>query len=157
WLLNEPSRVLDDGRSLPAGRQFVVETALQGQSLAIPIRASRSKALARLRLSDALFFQLTRGSAIAVLVILGGIIASLIYGAAPALRQFGFGFLISERWNPVTENFGAAAPIYGTLVTSFIAMLIAVPIGLLIAMFLTELCPMWLRRPIGIAIELLAG
>jgi len=80
-----------------------------------------------------------------------------VLGSLPALRQFGFGFLTSERWNPVTENFGALAPIYGTLVTSAIAMLIAVPIGLLIAMFLTELCPQWLRRPIGIAIELLAG
>ena len=64
---------------------------------------------------------------------------------------------MSERWNPVTEKFGAVAPIYGTLVTSLIAMLIAVPVGLMIAFFLTELCPQWLRRPIGIAIELLAG
>ena len=70
---------------------------------------------------------------------------------------FGLGFLIDERWNPVTEKFGALAPIYGTLVTSFIAMLIAVPVGLGIAIFLTELCPPRLRRPIGIAIELLAG
>src|SRR5262249_9318447 len=62
-----------------------------------------------------------------------------------------------QRWNPVTEKFGALAPIYGTLMTSLIAMLIAVPVGLMIAVFLTELCPMWLRRPIGIAIELLAG
>src|SRR6202023_1621658 len=62
-----------------------------------------------------------------------------------------------QHWNPVTEKFGAIAPIYGTVVTSLIAMLIAVPIGLLITLFLTELCPMWLRRPIGIAIELLAG
>ena len=66
-------------------------------------------------------------------------------------------FLINEVWNPVTEQFGAIAPIYGTIVTSLIAMLIAVPVGLFIALFLTELCPMWLRRPIGIAIELLAG
>ena len=78
-------------------------------------------------------------------------------GSLPAIRAFGFGFLVTERWNPVTENFGAMAPIYGTIVTSFIAMLIAVPIGLMIAMFLTELCPQWLRRPIGTAIELLAG
>src|SRR5439155_25250108 len=70
---------------------------------------------------------------------------------------FGFNFLVEERWNPVTERFGALAPIYGTLVTSFIAMLIAVPLGLLIAAFLTELCPLWLRRPVGTAIELLAG
>jgi phosphate transport system permease protein len=74
-----------------------------------------------------------------------------------ALRAFGFSFLLSEHWNPVTDEFGALAPIYGTIVTSFLAMLIAVPIGLMIAFFLTELCPMFLRRPIGIAIELLAG
>jgi phosphate transport system permease protein len=135
----------------------LVDVAFEAENLAHPPIASRSKALARLRLSDAAFFQVTRGCAVAVLIVLGGIIVSLIYGATPALRQFGFGFLVSERWNPVTENFGAAAPIYGTLVTSLIAMLIAVPIGLLIATFLTELCPMWLRRPIGIAIELLAG
>jgi phosphate transport system permease protein len=66
-------------------------------------------------------------------------------------------FLTTEVWNPVTEKFGALAPVYGTLVTSLIAMLIAVPVGLMVAFFLTELCPMWLRRPIGIAIELLAG
>jgi phosphate transport system permease protein len=86
-----------------------------------------------------------------------GIIVSLISGSLPAWREFGLNFFIEERWNPVTERFGALAPIYGTVVTSLIAMLIAVPIGLLIALFLTELCPMWLRRPIGIAIELLAG
>src|SRR5205814_5172160 len=75
----------------------------------------------------------------------------------PAVQEFGFGFLTAQSWNPVTEKFGALAPIYGTIISSFIAMLIAVPVGLFIAMFLTELCPMWLRRPIGIAIELLAG
>ena len=103
------------------------------------------------------FRHLTRAAAVAVLVILGGIIVSLVYGSLPALRTFGFAFLFTESWNPVTEKFGAIAPIYGTIVTSFIAMLIAVPVGLFIAMFLTELCPKWLRRPIGIAIELLAG
>jgi phosphate transport system permease protein len=81
----------------------------------------------------------------------------LIEGSLPAFRAFGFGFPDHRSWNPVTEKFGALAPIYGTLVTSFIAMLIAVPVGLMIAFFLTELCPQWLRRPIGIAIELLAG
>jgi phosphate transport system permease protein len=122
-----------------------------------PAVASRSKELAKLRKKDAVFFQLTRGSAILVLIILGGIIVSLIIGSSLALGTFGFNFLITETWNPVTEVFGAAAPIYGTVVTSAIAMLIAAPIGLLIALFLTELCPMWLRRPIGIAVELLAG
>ncbi len=92
-----------------------------------------------------------------MLVILSGVILSLIIGALPALQAFGLDFLISDRWNPVTEKFGAFAAIYGTLVTALIAMLMAVPLGLLIALFLTELCPMWLRRPIGIAIELLAG
>ncbi|MBI3703588.1 MAG: phosphate ABC transporter permease subunit PstC [Rhizobiales bacterium] len=117
----------------------------------------RAKVLQRLRLGDAAFRQVTRAAAIAVLVILGGIIVSLLLGAWPALRTFGIGFLYEESWNPVTEKFGAIAPIYGTVVTSLIAMLIAVPVGLFIALFLTELCPMWLRRPIGIAIELLAG
>ena len=135
----------------------MIEVALRTRDFAQPAVASRSRALAKLRVNDAIFFQLTRGSAVIVLVVLGGIIVSLVMGAALALGTFGFNFLITERWNPVTEVFGAAAPIYGTLVTSFIAMLIAVPVGLLIALFLTELCPMWLRRPIGIAIELLAG
>src|SRR6202007_1657972 len=92
-----------------------------------------------------------------VLVLLSSVIVSLIRGSIPALKTFGFGFLVSERWNPVTENFGALPAVYGTVVTSFIAMLIAVPIGLMIAFFLTELCPQWLRRPIGIAVQLLAG
>jgi phosphate transport system permease protein len=135
----------------------MVDIAMTNTSLAQPQQALRSKALARLRLNDSLFFQITRAAAIAVLALLGSIIVSLVFGAWPALKQFGPGFLITERWNPVTENFGALAPIYGTLITSFIAMLIAVPIGLLITLFLTELCPTWLRRPIGIAIELLAG
>ena len=113
--------------------------------------------LDRLRLGDVAFRHLTRAAALGVLVLLSGVIVALIDGSLPALRTFGFGFLIGERWNPVTEKFGALAPIYGTLVTSLIAMLIAVPVGLMIAFFLTEMCPQWLRRPIGIAIELLAG
>ncbi|HTO60726.1 MAG TPA: phosphate ABC transporter permease subunit PstC [Bradyrhizobium sp.] len=96
-------------------------------------------------------------AAMIVLLLLGGIIISLIHGSWPALSTFGLSFLVTESWNPVTEKFGAIAPVYGTIVTSVIAMLIAVPVGLFIALFLTELCPMWLRRPIGIAIELLAG
>ncbi len=135
----------------------MVDVALQGDAVETYAVEARAKALSRLRTADILFRVLTRAAAIAVLVILGGVIISLIDGSLPALRAFGLNFLIEERWNPVTEKFGALAPIYGTLVTSFIAMLIAVPVGLLIAVFLTELCPMWLRRPIGIAIELLAG
>jgi phosphate transport system permease protein len=141
----------------PTGGRDVVDLVLQGGAFAVSETALRSKALARLKLGDTAFRYLTRTAAISVLLILSGVIVSLIIGAWPALSQFGFGFLVSERWNPVTENFGALAPIYGTLVTSLIAMAIAVPIGLMIAMFLTEVCPQWLRRPIGTAIELLAG
>ena len=78
-------------------------------------------------------------------------------GSLPALKAFGFGFLVTQTWNPVDDVYGAAAAIYGTLVTSVIAMAIAVPVGLGIAIFLSELCPFSLRRPVGIAIELLAG
>jgi len=135
----------------------VADLALQSGALQHSEASSRSRALSRLKLGDTAFRHLTRAAAMFVLLLLSGIIVSLVIGSWPALSTFGPGFLVSERWNPVTENFGALAPIYGTLVTSFIAMLIAVPIGLMIAMFLTELCPQWLRRPIGIAIELLAG
>jgi phosphate transport system permease protein len=138
-------------------RQSVADVALQGAAIMNVDRADRQRVLQRLRLRDVAFRQLTRAAALAVLVILSGIIISLIEGSLPALRTFGLGFLVNEVWNPVTEKFGAIAPIYGTLLTSFIAMLIAVPVGLFISLFLTELCPMWLRRPIGIAIELLAG
>jgi len=141
----------------PARRGSVVDVALQGDAVETYAVVARAKALNRLRVADIVFRALTRAAAIGVLIILGGVIISLIDGSLPALRAFGFNFLVEERWNPVTEKFGALAPIYGTLVTSFIAMLIAVPVGLLIAVFLTELCPLWLRRPIGIAIELLAG
>jgi phosphate transport system permease protein len=137
--------------------QSVADMALQDRVTGTTDVPSRSKVLARLKAGDRLFYFLTRGAAVGVLVLLGGVIIALIMGSLPALQAFGFNFLIEERWNPVTERFGALAPIYGTLVTSFIAMLIAVPVGLLVAMFLTELCPMALRRPIGIAIELLAG
>jgi phosphate transport system permease protein len=140
-----------------AGRQSVVDVALKGDAPDVDAAAARGKMLHRLRWRDDVFRQLTRAAAIGVLILLGAVIVSLIIGAIPALSTFGFKFLIDDRWNPVTDKFGALAPIYGTIVTSFLAMLIAVPVGLLIAVFLTELCPMWLRRPIGIAIELLAG
>jgi phosphate transport system permease protein len=129
---------------------------LQSQA-ASPASRERASALGRLKFGDRAFFWLTYSAALAVLAILFGVIVSLIIGAWPAFAAFGWGFLVSEAWSAPKQNFGAAAPIYGTLVTSFIAMLIAVPVGLGIAVFLTELCPMPLRRPIGIAIELLAG
>jgi phosphate transport system permease protein len=135
----------------------VSEAVLRDDGAAMAESSSRAAVLRRLRLSDSVFHGLTRGAVFLVLALLSGVIISLIMGAAPALGEFGFSFFVVEDWNPVTEKFGALAPIYGTLVTSFIAMLIAVPVGLMIAFFLTELCPPLLRRPIGIAIELLAG
>jgi len=135
----------------------VADMALSDANIAESAWMSRAKALSRLRITDKAFFQITRAAAYFVLLLLGAIIVSLIIGGWPALKEFGFSFLVSQSWNPVTEKFGALAPIYGTVVTSLIAMLIAVPLGLLITLFLTELCPMWLRRPISIAIELLAG
>jgi len=138
-------------------RQLVTDIALQGTAIEVAEAPSRAKVLRRLRLGDALFRIITRTAAITVLMLLGGVIVALVSGSLPAFRTYGLDFLTTEVWNPVTEKFGALAPVYGTLVTSLIAMLIAVPVGLMVAFFLTELCPMWLRRPIGIAIELLAG
>jgi phosphate transport system permease protein len=106
---------------------------------------------------DRVLHALTFGAAWLVLLVLGGVFVSLVHGALPALQSFGFEFLVSQSWNPATDRFGAAAPIYGTLLTSAIALLIAVPVGLGISVFLTELCPAWAARPIAIAIELLAG
>src|ERR1700748_369318 len=119
----------------------------------------RAKALSAFKVGDVTFYWITRASAISVLLILGGIIVSLIVGAWPAMREYGFAFLTTQRWAPSLDPpvLGALGPIYGTLLTSAIAMAISIPVGLGIAIFLTELCPLWARRPIGMAIELLAG
>ncbi len=109
------------------------------------------------RLRERIFRGATFTAAVLVLVLLGGVAISLLTGALPAFTHFGLDFLTKEVWNPVTEKFGALAPIYGTLVTSLIAMLLAVPISLGIAIFLTELAPSWMKRPVGVAIELLAA
>ena len=95
--------------------------------------------------------------AIVVLLMLAAILFSLVVGAWPALSKFGFGFLVSTEWNPVTGEFGGLVPIFGTLITSFIALLLAVPVSFGIALFLTEMCPPVLKRPLGTVIELLAG
>jgi phosphate transport system permease protein len=116
-----------------------------------------AKRAARQRGGERYFHSATLAAALLVLGLLGGVVISLLHGAWPALSHFKLGFLTREIWNPVTDEFGALAPIYGTLMTSLIAMLVAVPIGFGIAIFLTELCPRWLRRPVGVAIELLAA
>jgi phosphate transport system permease protein len=111
----------------------------------------------RQRFQDMLFRRSTEFFALCVLMLLGGVMVSLFIGAWPAFQKFGVGFLFTEVWNPVREKFGAWAPVYGTIVTSIIAMVVGVPVSFGIAMFITELCPAALKRPLGIAIELLAG
>jgi len=108
-------------------------------------------------IGDLVFRNLTFLFAFLVLLILGGVIVALVDGAIPALRAFGAGFLYTDVWNPVTEKFGALAPIYGTLVTSGIAMVIGIPVAFGIAVFITEICPIWLKRPLATMIELLAA
>jgi len=109
------------------------------------------------RLRERLFRGATFIAALLVLILLGGVALSLLQGAWPALALFKLHFLTSSVWNPVTDKFGALAAVYGTVVTSLIALLIAVPVSFGIAIFLTELAPVWLKRPVGIAIELLAA
>lgn len=123
----------------------------------VSVQQQRMSVVGAFRLTDKVFHNVTFVAALFVLILLGAIILSLIVGAWPSITKFGVGFLYGERWSVNKEIFGALSPIYGTLMTSLIAMLIAVPIGLGVAIFLTELCPPALRRPIGIAIELLAG
>jgi phosphate transport system permease protein len=108
-------------------------------------------------IGDAVFRTLTFLFALLVLLILGGVIVALVEGALPALRTFGFSFFVTEVWNPVTKKFGALAPIYGTLVTSAIAMVVGIPVAFGVAVFITEICPRWLKRPLATMIELLAA
>lgn len=118
---------------------------------------SHDARLKRQSILDSLFRNLTRIAALGVLVLLAAIIGSLVMGSMPAIHAFGFGFLTNPEWDPVNDKFGALIPIVGTLVTSIIALLIAIPVSFGIALFLTELSPRILRRPLGVAIELLAG
>ncbi|PWB52705.1 MAG: phosphate ABC transporter permease subunit PstC [Nitrosomonadales bacterium] len=113
--------------------------------------------LNRQHLFDQVFRYTTLLFAFLVFALLAGIITSLIIGSMPAIKAFGLGFLFSAEWNPVTEKFGALVPIVGTLVTSIIALAIGIPVSFGIALFLTEMSPPWLRRPLGTAVELLAG
>jgi phosphate transport system permease protein len=119
--------------------------------------SERAALVRRIGYGDARFRFLTRSAALLVIAIFVGVLVTLLIGAQPSIQAFGWNFLTTQKWNPVTQHFGALDSIYGTLVTSFGAMLLAVPVGIGIAIFLTEICPRPLRRPIGIAIELLAG
>ncbi|HOV18837.1 phosphate ABC transporter permease subunit PstC [Ottowia sp.] len=118
-----------------------------------PPRPSRSTAA----LADRLFAILARGAALVTLALLLGILASLVHGAWPAIERYGLSFLVRSQWDPVENEYGGLVMIYGTLATSAIALLIAVPVSFGIALFLTELSPAWLKRPLGTAVELLAA
>ena len=107
--------------------------------------------------ADRLFAGLALAAALLTLALLAGIIGSLVVGAAPAIREYGLGFLTSSEWDPVQDRYGGLVMIYGTLMTSLIALVIAVPVSFGIALFLTEMSPGWLKRPLGIAVELLAA
>jgi phosphate transport system permease protein len=109
------------------------------------------------RIQDFLFHKVTMLFAVMVLVALAAILVSLMISAWPAFQKFGISFIWTEEWDIINEDFGAAIAIYGTLVSSVIALVIAVPLAFGIALFLTEMCPTWLRRPLGTAIELLAA
>ena len=106
---------------------------------------------------DPIFRAACFAAATMLLCALAGVVVALMIGGWPAFHKFGFGFFFSSSWNPVTEVYGAAGPIVGTLVTAFLSLLVALPISFGVAVFLTEFCPRPLRRPIGVAVELLAG
>ncbi len=126
-----------------------------GRMAVVPPRKPEKASSAAL--GDVLFHNLTRAFALIALATLAGIIVSLVWAAWPSLVRYGAAFVWTSEWNPPAERFGALIPIYGTLVTSAIALVIAVPVSFGIALFLTELSPAWLRRPLGTAIELLAA
>lgn len=123
----------------------------------ICIAASDQVRVPRGKWMEPVFASLTKLSAIAVLGLLGGIFALLFYESLPAFHKFGVRFLFSDAWNPVLENFGALSPICGTLISSFIAMLVGTPLAFGVALFLNELCPFRIRPVLGVAVELLAA
>ena len=141
----QPSLSLDD----LAGQAMSESEARQAAALRNTMRKQR--------LQDFFFHKLTLLFAASVLLVLVGIIVSLFLGAAPALKAFGAAFITRVEWDPVGDEFGAMIAIWGTLATSIIALAVAFPISFGIALFLTEICPGWLRRPLGTAVELLAG
>jgi phosphate transport system permease protein len=129
----------------------------QALPAALMSRAIPDQSLRKQHRLDQLFRHATRFFAFLVLALLAGILVTLFVGSLPSMRAFGLGFFASAEWNPVTERFGAIVPVVGTLTTSAIALLIGIPVSFGIALFLTELSPTWLRRPLGTAIELLAA
>jgi len=136
-----------DNRGLPIAQAPAVDVA----------NNKRPPMLRNNALMDAIFKNLTRFFAFLVFSLLAAILVSLVIGSTASLEKYGVRFLFNENWDPVKEDFGALVPIFGTLVTSGIALGIAIPVSFGIALFLTELSPPWLRRPLGTAIEMLAA
>ncbi|MCJ2014945.1 phosphate ABC transporter permease subunit PstC [Methylobacterium sp. J-076] len=126
----------------------------QSIALAEPRRAARKGPSRGL---DTVFRLCSYGAALIVLLVLAGILGSIVYGGWPAFREFGFGFLTSSAWNIGTEQYGALVAVLGTVASAFLALLIGVPVSLGIAIFLTQLCPGWARKPVAMTIELLAA
>lgn len=141
--------------TLPAGEMPYNQSARSSGRVMTnpsPLKSARSGPMA-----DRIFGWVAKGAALFTLAMLIAILASLTVGAWPAISKYGLSFLTSTSWDPVKEEFGGLVMIYGTLMTSFIALLIAVPVSFGIALFLTELSPAWLKRPLGTAVELLAA
>ena len=139
---------------MPVSGSMSVQTEPHVQPKPIP---PRKPMMMSGMLADRIFGWLARGAAILTLLLLLGIMASLVAGAWPSISKYGLGFLTSSVWDPVQDEYGGLVMIYGTIATSIIALLIAVPVSFGIALFLTELSPAWLKRPLGTAIELLAA
>ncbi len=131
--------------------QQAASTTLSASAAAVPGKRRGGAA------GDRVFEWMCRLAGMFVLILLGAIIVELFLGALPAFRQFGLAFVWTELWDPVAEQYGALVPVYGTVVTSILALILAIPIAFGIAFFLTELAPDWLRRPVGTAVELLAA
>jgi len=146
-----------EGRRRQGGLVGAVSSEAAQAGLQLGQEARPDLHVRRFRLQDAVFFNLTRAFAVLTLVTLAGIIVSLIAASWPSIQKFGLAFLWTSEWNAPAQKFGALIPIYGTVATSLIALIIAVPVSFGIALFLTELSPAWLRRPLGTAIELLAA
>lgn len=133
-------------------------TTMSSQPVSVQLDNPNMASIAkRQRFQDVLFHRVTQSFSLLVLIALMGIIVSLFINAWPTFQKFGFNFIWRVEWDIINEEFGAAIAIVGTLASATIAMLIAVPLAFGIALFLTETCPVWLRRPLGTAVELLAA
>jgi phosphate transport system permease protein len=152
--MNDTVQTIHAGHAARAAELAALAAAEQADQQAMVRMHSTMR---KQRIQDFIFHKVTMTFALSVLAVLIGIIISLMIGAWPALKEFGPGFVTRVEWDPVNDQYGAMIAIVGTLVTSGIALLIAFPVSFGIALFLTEICPVWLRRPLGTAVELLAG